>query len=265
MTDHFPGPIRRAAARAAAAALPVLLLAGAARAADGDAAITPYRPSVSNPAQLPAVGQLEFELGGLHSRADGATRSSLPYLFKLAFSPEWGVLVGGEAHVWQRDGGGPAQGLGDTSVVLKRAWIASASTAFGIELGAKLPTASYRIGSGRADYTLNTLYSGDLGPVHMDANLNATRLGLAEPGSARTQIGASSAFSTALSEHWGLTGEVSGTRRTGADSSLQLLAALTYSPNKRLTFDMGVARAVSPLPAANLLFAGVVFPIARLW
>ncbi|HEY8710256.1 MAG TPA: transporter [Burkholderiaceae bacterium] len=245
--------------------LATLTRVGPARAADEYAPITPYRPSVSNPAQLPAPGQLELELGGLRTRSDASHRDSLPYLFKLAFNPQWGVLVGGEAHVWMRDASGRSQGLGDTTVVLKRAWIVDGATAFGMELGAKLATANDRIGSGRADYTVNTIYSRDLGPVHMDANLNAARLGLVDPGSARTQLGASASFSTALPGPWALTGEVSGTRRAGADSSLQLLTALTYSPNPRLTFDVGMTRALRPAPAATSLFAGVVFPIARLW
>ena len=248
----------------------LLLLGAAAHAADSDGddrgdAITPYRPSVSSPAQLPVPGQLEFELGGLHVRSDAARRSSLPYQLKLAFSPQWGVLVGGEAQVWAHDDGGRAQGLGDTSLVLKRAWIVDDASAFGMEFGTKLPTANDAIGSGKADYTLNTIASRDFGSAHLDVNLNATRLGLAETGSARTQFGASASVSTGLSEHWGLTGELSGTHRTGADNSHQVLAALTYSPSKRLTFDVGVARALRPKPAATSVFAGVVFPIAKLW
>lgn len=242
-----------------------LMLAGTARAADDDNAISPYRPSVSSPAQLPLAGQLEFELGGLRVRADDSKRSSLPYQVKLAFSREWGLLIGGEAHVWVRDAGGKLQGLGDTNIVLKRAWIADEASAFGMELGVKLPTANDRIGSGKTDTTLNTIYSRDLGALHIDANLNATRFGLVDAGSSRTQVGASASFSTPLSEHWGITGEVSGTRRSGAESGLQLLTALTWSPNKRLTFDVGLARAMRPTPAATSLFAGVVFPIARLW
>jgi len=46
--------------------------------------VTPYRPTVSNPAQLPAAGQLELELGGMKSQpgaqADDRRRGSLPYL-----------------------------------------------------------------------------------------------------------------------------------------------------------------------------------------
>ena len=248
----------------------LLLLSAAAHAADSDGddrgdAITPYRPSVSSPAQLPVPGQLEVELGGLRARNDDGRRTSLPYALKLAFTKEWGLVLGGEGHVWARDDSGRTQGLGDTTLVLKHAWLVDDATAFGAELGAKLPTAKDDIGSGRADYTLNTIFSRDIGPVHLDANLNATRFGRVDAGAGRTQFGASASFSGALAEHWGLTGEVSGTRRSGADSGVQVLSAITYSPSKRLTFDIGIARSIRPRPATTQVFAGMVFPLAKLW
>lgn len=248
----------------------LLLLSAAAHAADSDGddpgdAITPYRPSVSSPAQLPVPGQLEVELGGLRARNDAGRRTSLPYALKLAFTQEWGLVLGGEGQVWARDDSGRTQGLGDTTLVLKRAWLVDDATAFGAELGAKLPTAKDDIGSGRADYTLNTIFSRDIGSVHLDANLNATRIGRVDAGAGRTQFGASASFSGALAEHWGLTGELSGTRRSGADSGVQLLSAIAYSPSKRLTFDIGIARSVRPRPATTQVFAGMVFPLAKLW
>lgn len=96
-------------------------------AADDDA-ITPYRPSVSNSAQLPLPGQLELELGGLSGKSADTRRDSLPYLFKLAFNSQWGALLGGEAVVSARDdSGNRVHGVGDTSVVLKRAFLVGKS------------------------------------------------------------------------------------------------------------------------------------------
>jgi hypothetical protein len=229
-------------------------------------AVTPYRPSVSNPAQLPVPGQLELEIGGLRTRSSAERTTGLPYLLKLAFTPEWGVLVGGDAQTRTRDAGGAtASGFGDTTLALKRAWIVDEANAFGAELGIKFPTAKTGLGSGERDTTLTTIYSRDLGATHLDANLGITRLGLVEPGLARTQWGASLSLSHSLNEHWGIGGEISGTKRAGAENGRQLQAALTWSPNPRLTFDVGVARATRPSPAATTVFAGVVFPIARLW
>src|SRR5690349_875178 len=99
-----------------------------------EAHVTPYRPSVSNPAQLPTPGQLELELGGLASNIGAAQRDSLPYLLKFAFTDQWGVLLGGDAYV--SDEG--THGVGDTTVVLKRAFLVGEATAFGMELSAKL-------------------------------------------------------------------------------------------------------------------------------
>lgn len=101
--------------------------------------------------------------------------------------------------------------------------------------------------------------------MHLDASLNALRLGAVDAYTSRTQFGASASFSTALSERWGITGELSDTRRSGAEHGEQVLTALTYSPSKLLTFEIGVARAVRPTPATTSLFAGVVFPLAKLW
>lgn len=244
-----------------------MVFAGAVHAQDdGEPPITPYRPSVSTPAQLPFPGQLELELGGQRISDGSSRRTSPPYLFKLAFTNEWGLLVGGEAYVWTLGDEGRFEGVGDTNVTLKRAWIVDDHTAFGMEFTVKVPTASDPIGSGKTDYEVNTIYSHDFGPVHMDVNLNATQLGQVDLGSARTQFGGATAFSVALpGDHWGLIGEVSGTHRRGADNGLQFLSALTFSPTKRLTFDMGFARAIRPRPATTTLFAGVVLPLARLW
>lgn len=201
---------------------------------------------------------------GLRSRSDGARRDSVPVQLKLAWSPEWGVLLGAEAHVAIRGGADPASGFGDTTVVLKRAWAVDDATGFGLELGVKLATAKDSIGSGNTDTSLNAIYSKDLGSVHIDANLNFTRLGAVDVSTGRIQTGLSASFLTSLNAQWGVTAELSGTRRSGADSSRQVLGALSYSPSKRLTFDIGVARAAKPSLGATSVFAGVVFPVAVL-
>ena len=246
-------------------ALPLSLFLLSSVSAQEERGVTPYRPSVSTPAQLPVPGQLELELGGLGVKMGDARRDSLPYLFKLAFNDQWGVLVGGEAYVSSRDVGIRERGVGDTSVVLKRAFLVDDATAFGLELGVKLPTAKDTIGSGKADYTLNSIYSKDLGKVHMDANLNFTRLGAFEAGSSPTQTGLSASFSVPVADQWSATAELSGTRRNGAASTAQWLAAATYSPSKRLSIDFGVAKGMNPASQDWSVFSGVVVPIAKLW
>ena len=234
--------------------------------AQDEAGVTPYRPSVSSPAQLPLPGQLEFELGALSSKTGETRRASLPYTFKLAFDEQWGVLVGGEGYVAARDESGQrVRGTGDMALVLKRAFLLDSATAFGLELGVKLPLARDSIGSGKTDYTLNGIFSKDIAAVHMDANVNLTREGATDADSGRTQSGLSAAFSTPLAEKWGASAELSGTQRRGQGSTAQLLLAATYNPSKRLAIDFGFARGLNPASPDWSLFSGLVLPLARLW
>jgi hypothetical protein len=236
-----------------------------AHAADDDG-VSPYRPSVSTPAQLPKPGQLEFELGGLSAKTGDARRDSLPYQFKLAFNKEWGVLLGGEAYVSARDdSGNRLRGVGDTNVVLKRAFEVDDATAFGLELNVKLPSAKDGIGSGKTDWTGNGIFSKDFGKLHMDTNLNFTRLGAIDPGTGRVQTGWSASFSHPLVDKWGATGELSGTHRNGMQNTAQLLGAVTYNASKTLVLDFGVARGLTGASQDWSFFAGAVFPLAKLW
>ena len=244
----------------------MVLLVAASAAAEEAAPITPYRPSVSSPAQLPAAGQLEFEAGLLSIRDDAARRNSVPLLFKLAFSDQWGVLLGTESYVSTRDDdGAPLRGFGDTTIVLKRAMALKPGSAVGVELSAKLPTAKHGVGSGKADVEINTILSEDIAKIHMDANANLTRLGAWEAGSGRYQTGLSASFSQPVSDAWGATAELSGTHRHAVPNTAQLLVAAAYSPNPRLTFDVGVAHGLNSATPAWSLFTGVVLPLAKLW
>ena len=60
-----------------------------------------------------------------------------------------------------------------------------------------------------------------------------------------------------------MTAEFSGTRRSGADSTAQVLLALTYSPTKFLTMDVGVIRGLNPASPDLALFTGLVIPLAK--
>ena len=242
------------------------LFASALACAEEAPAVTPYRPSVSSPAQLPAPGQLEFEAGLLSTRDGANHRNSLPVLFKLAFSDSWGVLLGGEAAVAARDDrSARLHGMGDTSVVLKRAFVLDHGSALGLELSAKVPTAKDGIGSGKADIALNTIYSQDIGQVHMDANANLTRLGLWDAGTGREQGGLSASFSMPAAEHWGATAELAGTSRHGVGNTAQVLVAAAYTPTPRLSVDVGLAHGLNSRTTPWSLFSGVVVPLGRLW
>ena len=227
--------------------------------------ITPYRPTVSNSAQLPTPGQLELELGVLSARND-LNRTSVPYLFKLAFNQEWGVLIGGEVLVAQyADDGSRLRGVGNTTITAKRAFVRSEASALGLEFTASLPTAKTAIGGGKVDLTVNGIVSQDIGSVHLDANLNLTRVGAIDDDTGRLQTGLSAALSTPLSTRWSLATELAGTRRDGVALATQALVALAFSPTKRLTLDFGVIKGLRAASHDWSVFGGVVIPVAHLW
>jgi hypothetical protein len=79
-------------------ALPLVTLLAAAShlaiAKDSAPAATPYRPSLANPAELPAPGWLEFEAGWQRlSGGEDPRRDSLPVMAKLAFSERRGAFA----------------------------------------------------------------------------------------------------------------------------------------------------------------------------
>ena len=229
--------------------------------------VTPYRPSVSAPAALSAPGWLEIEAGLLHARGPGgARRGSLPYTLKLAFSEDWGIRLGGDAWVTQRDEAGQGlRGAGDSVVVLKRRFGIDELSAFGLEAGATLPTGRTGISAEKSDYSINAIYSADLGAYHADLNIASTRIGLVEAGAGGNQILWAAALSTALTGRWGVVAELSGTRRRGVDHSAQALGAVSYNLSKSLTLDAGLARSIRSGPANWSVFTGFTMLAGRLF
>jgi hypothetical protein len=107
---------------------------------------TPYRPTLSNPAQLPVPGYLELEMGwqSLKEKATDDYRDTVPYLFKLAFSEYIGLLVGGDALIINDfEQGSTLAGFGDLTPLLKLnlPWPSHPTSALGLEIGSKLPKA----------------------------------------------------------------------------------------------------------------------------
>jgi hypothetical protein len=224
-------------------------------------AVVPYRPSVSTPAQLSAPGWLELEAGGLRT-SNPDSRGTLPYTLKLAFTPDWGLRVGGDA--WVRQDGD--HGVGDTSVVLKRRFAVSDATAWGLELGEKFPTAGSTLGSGRADTAVNGIFSSDFAPAwHTDLNLSETRVGVPKGQPRAWQTGWAAAVSRQLTDAWGAVGEFSGTRQAGAQGTAQFLLAASWSASPAAVFDLGAAKGLNDATPHTSVFAGVTVRLARLF
>lgn len=244
----------------------MLLAALAAQADDGKPAATPYRPSVSTPAQLSAPGWLELEGGVWRQRGSDAHRDSLPWTAKLAFDDDWGIRIGGEAWVRQTDElGQTLSGNGLTGVVIKRRFKVGEQSAFGLELGATLPTGHSGIVDGKTDTDINVIYSADLGDWHTDLNLTAIHLGAPDVGTSHLQTLWAAALSRPLNDALGLVGELSGSHQSGAGSASQLLFAASYGVTKSLVLDAGVARRVSGSTPTWQAVAGFTWVAARLF
>jgi len=245
----------------------LLSVASTARADDDEPRTTPYRPSVSTPAALSAPGWLEIEAGWQHNHTDDSRRDSIPLTFKLAFDPDWGIRLGNEAWVRQRSDAGERSGFGDTSLVLKRRFGIDDDQAFGLEGSVTVPTGKNGIGfgSGKPDYAVNAIYSGDFGAWHTDLNLLAARLGQPDPGASRTLWLFAGSLSRQLDDRWAVVGEYADTRQSGAEDSRQLLLAASYNLSKRMTLDAGAARSVRRGDSTWSAFTGLTWLAARLF
>lgn len=245
---------------AASCFLTMMLLTAAANAEDSGDALkaTPYRPTVSNPADLPVPRHFEWEAGGYSEHDSGDARHfSVPYLLKYAFTQDVGVLVGGESIVNDRSGGDSTNGWGDTTVELKLHHALSETTGIGLEAGAKLPTASRDLGSGHADFLLNGIVSTEAVGCDVDINVTYTRLGAADPGTGRDQVGWAVAGSHDLNDQWGLDGEVSGSVQRGTVGAAQFLSALTFTAAPTIVFDGGALFGLNRESPRFGLFAGM--------
>ena len=241
-----------------------------AAAEDSAYTVTPYRPTVSTPANLSTPGWLEMEWGLQRSAdPDASHRDSLPYSVKLALSPDWGVRVGGELWVQTPDDRGQrVTGTGDTSLVLKRRFALDDQSALGLEVGTVLATAPTPLhsGSGRSDYTVTGIYSSDfMIHWHTDLNLGLTQQGAKAPGTAQQQLTWAAAISHDLGAGWGFAGELSGTRQSGAAATRQWLIAASFSPVSALTLDAGLAHALGGAGPSWSVFAGATLPLAKIF
>ena len=245
-----------------------------ARAEDGSGvapAVTPYRPSVSTPAQLSAPGWLEGEFGGLRSSSDGSDRDSIPYSLKWAFTSDWGIRISGEAVVRDtRVSSGSRYSFGDTAFVLKRRFVAGhqgtwgrlTNAAFGLEGGYVAPTGRESSGSGA--YTVNSIFSADAGVWHSDTNVMGTRLTVADPSLGRWQWGWASALSRSVTDRWGVVGELSGTHQAGTTDAAQVLVAGSFVLRSGSVVDGGVARSLQHEGPVTQVFAGITMMLGRI-
>jgi hypothetical protein len=260
----------RATSRATLAAL---LCLGVAAHADnsGEPTATPYRPTISNPADLSVPGWLELELGGLHiSGANGADSDTIPWLLKYAFDENSGVLIGGNAFDRATVADGRRiSGVGDTFVEWKQRFPIREGMAFGFEAGVQVPSAPSAIGIGKPAYLVNGIYSVDLGGAHLDVNYGGARYtsitsGAKAFGASHWQSTWAAALSRPFTDRFGGAVEISGAAQQGAGHSHQALAAVNYNLSRRVVFDIGVALGLDHAAHDRSVFAGGTFLLGKL-
>ena len=220
--------------------------------------VTPYRPTVSNPAALSAPGLLEFEAGVARAKDDSGSRLfSAPYLFKYAFSENFGVLLGGDAYLNQKDAdGNRLTGVGDTAAQIKLRHELTDSVALGLETGVRFPTAKTGLGAEKSDYLANGILSIAVAGLNFDVNLGYTRLGSVDPGKGRGEFEWATAVSGKIVGPWGWAAELSGTGQRGTRGSTQALAALSYQAARTLVLDFGLSHDLNSYTDETTLFAG---------
>lgn len=233
---------------------------------DSEPSVTPYRPTVSNPADLSAPGWLEGELGGLRTlNQDRSRNDSVPWLLKYALDENYGLLLGGNAYVSQQLPGVPTQdSFGDTFLEWKQRFPISDHAAFGVEAGVLSPTASHDLGVGKPQWLVNGIFSSDFGEWHLDVNLGEAHGGAQPAGVSLWQTTWAAAISHPLAGDWGAAFELSGIYQQGSATQSQALFALNYNWSRRLVLDCGAAYGLTHAAHDRSFFAGATFLIGRL-
>jgi hypothetical protein len=225
--------------------------------------VTPYRPTVSNPAELSALRHLEVEFGAQSTQPGMAVeRNSLPFTLKYPFAEQWGLLVGSEAWIRSRSEEETISGFGNTSVLLKHYYPINPTLAVGFEAGASLPSARQSLGDGRTDYIGNLIVSQDISDLRIDVNAGVTRRGFKEEDLDRYRYNWAIAASHPLTERWAIAGEFSGVLAKQQKPTSQFLGALNYLMTPQLMLDFGGTIGIASATDDYGVFAGFALLIA---
>ncbi len=259
--------------RALPAAIVVLVVPSVARAADGGAPddrdhVAPCRPTISCTADLSSPGTLELEAGYLYRALPASgTERSLPLLLKLTLATWAQLQVGSNGYTVQQ-GDAPARFFDNAVVGLKLHLADQAQwrPSLAITAAASLPTPAGQEGYVRAYDALATAHaSKDLGPIHADLNVGAT-VWRVEDHPLPQAFGAL-ALSKDLGDPFALSAEgyLFSSAAPLAPRDGGFLVALTHSPRRWLTFDLGGDVGFFSSTRELSLFVGMSIVPAVLW
>lgn len=229
--------------------------------ADELPSVTPYRPTVSNPAELSAPRHVEVEAGFEHVNGGGLKeRLATPLTLKYAFNEDWGVLLNSG---WMYEKGrddGVVDGWNPTALLLKSHYALNEDNAVGIELGVGTPALAGYFADGDPDLVVNLIYSVDVGETRLDANFGMTRIGWVdeETDVDRHQYQWALALSHPVSSGWSVAAELSGNARYGSQPYQQALVCASYALSRTTVIDAGGAYGIGgDSSATRNLFIGV--------
>ncbi len=231
-----------------------------------EVSVTPYRPTVTNSATLSAPGWVELETGVItQNNKDGSKQQALVYLTKLAFTPDFGVLIGGDAYAAQTDANNNRiSGVGDTMLLLKHHFVMNEDAALGCEYGFKAPTAATGFGSGKSDLVLNGIYSRNIRGHSLDVNMNIAKLGDAMANESAYEYGWSGTLFRPIDDKWGVMVELSGTARKGFLPANQWLLASSYALSNKVVLDAGLSAGINGVSHRVALFGGVSMLLGKI-
>lgn len=223
--------------------------------------VTPYRPTVSNPAELSAPRHFEIETGFERVTGGGLKeRLATPVTLKYAFNEDWGLLLNSG---WMYENGRDdtvIDGWNSSSALIKSHYSLDETNALGIEFGVGTQADGGQFGRGHPDLVVNLIYSGDFGETRLDVNFGLNRLGTAEADIDidRHQYQWAVAVSHPVSDDWSLAAELSGNARQGSSPYSQALICAAYELSRTTVIDFGGAYGVGGDTAATQnVFVGV--------
>jgi hypothetical protein len=224
--------------------------------------VTPYRPGAGSPAILSATGYFEIEGGYDFAKAGGVKVDTLGLTLKYGLSDQVGLFLG-VPYLRVRAAGASDRGIADSVVGLKWVNKLDADSAWGLQFTSTLPTGKSGFGSDNPSLGLTALYGVDFSGFHADLNLGARYAGDKVAGLSRNSFFYSGGLSRALGGGWGVGGELSGTRQSGAGTSTTVLGAVTYTVSKNLALDATLSRARASGENANGVGIGMTYLFSK--
>jgi hypothetical protein len=223
------------------------------------------RPLSTDDAWTVEKGQFQLETGFDFTRQGNHDREISPSL-TLSYGLLENIDIGiGSSYLFVHPKEGENEnGLGDTEIKLKyrllgkKIWM----PAFAVAAKVKIPTASESkgLGSGKADFAINTIFTEELSKrfvLHL--NLGYTLIG--EHG-ADNEMNYSGAVQFILSDKWALVGEIVGVNNFNGhkrDDPVSGLIGTTYLITENISWDAGIEIGMNRAAPDYRLTTGLTF------